>query len=183
MGQEFGDKSPFLYFVSHTDDGLVEAVREGRKSEFRGFEWENEPPDPQAEDTFESSKIKWNRLDDEQGRGIFGLYKELAKLRGEKGQLRGGSRESIEAYEDHDSNALVLRRFGEDKNIVCCFNFRYEAVEVKSLSSECFEVLVDSSDERWGKDKSRIKEQEYVPDGNVNIIIEARNFKVFEMEK
>jgi 1,4-alpha-glucan branching enzyme len=37
MGEEYGEDSPFLYFVSHTDQDLVEAVRQGRKREFADF--------------------------------------------------------------------------------------------------------------------------------------------------
>ena len=36
MGEEFCEKAPFYYFISHTDPGLVEAVRQGRKKETEG---------------------------------------------------------------------------------------------------------------------------------------------------
>ena len=57
MGQEYGESSPFLYFVSHSDPELVEAVREGRKKEFTDFEAEGNYIDPQSEETFNSSKL------------------------------------------------------------------------------------------------------------------------------
>ncbi len=37
MGEEYAEPNPFLYFVSHTDPDLVEAVRKGRKAEFAAF--------------------------------------------------------------------------------------------------------------------------------------------------
>ena len=37
MGEEFGEKNPFQYFVSHGDPDLVKAVQEGRKREFEYF--------------------------------------------------------------------------------------------------------------------------------------------------
>ena len=52
MGEEYGEVAPFLYFVHHGDDGLIEAVRKGRKEEFAAFGWKGEIPDPQDEDTF-----------------------------------------------------------------------------------------------------------------------------------
>ena len=52
MGEEYGEPAPFLYFVSHTDPDLVEAVRMGRRREFREFQWKGEPPDPQAPESF-----------------------------------------------------------------------------------------------------------------------------------
>ena len=37
MGEECSEPHPFLYFVSHTDPDLAEAVRKGRKAEFAAF--------------------------------------------------------------------------------------------------------------------------------------------------
>lgn len=48
MGEEYGETSPFQYFVSHSDENLIESVRKGRKEEFSSFEWSEEIPDPQA---------------------------------------------------------------------------------------------------------------------------------------
>ncbi len=52
MGEEHLEERPFQYFVSHGDPDLVEAVRTGRREEFAAFGWAEEPPDPQAEQTF-----------------------------------------------------------------------------------------------------------------------------------
>ena len=39
MGEEYGEPAPFLYFTSHTDPALAQAVREGRRREFAHFAW------------------------------------------------------------------------------------------------------------------------------------------------
>ena len=52
MGEEYGETAPFLYFVSHNDETLIDAVRKGRQREFASFSWKGEPPDPQSEETF-----------------------------------------------------------------------------------------------------------------------------------
>src|SRR5579862_790268 len=57
MGEEYGETSPFQYFVSHGDKDLIEAVRRGRQEEFASFGWKTEVPDPQAESTFVNSKL------------------------------------------------------------------------------------------------------------------------------
>ena len=49
MGEEWSEPNPFLYFVSHTDPDLCDAVCKGRKEEFKAFHVEddkNEFPDP-----------------------------------------------------------------------------------------------------------------------------------------
>src|SRR5574341_367200 len=43
MGEEYGEEAPFLYFVSHSDPDLIEAVRKGRKQEFTAFNWKGNP--------------------------------------------------------------------------------------------------------------------------------------------
>jgi maltooligosyltrehalose trehalohydrolase len=42
MGEEYNETAPFLYFVSHGDPALIEAVRRGRREEFARFTWEGE---------------------------------------------------------------------------------------------------------------------------------------------
>jgi maltooligosyltrehalose trehalohydrolase len=60
MGEEFGAVQPFLYFTDHEAE-LAQAVRDGRRQEFAGFEAFGDPrqrariPDPNAASTFENS--------------------------------------------------------------------------------------------------------------------------------
>ena len=63
MGEEYGEVAPFLYFIEHSDAGLIEAVRNGRKEEFASFAWQGEPPDPQSPATFDRCKLDWSRLE------------------------------------------------------------------------------------------------------------------------
>ena len=68
MGEEFGAASPFLFFCDFQGE-LAGAVREGRRKEFAHFERFRDPkarekiPDPLAEHTFLSSKLRWDDLD------------------------------------------------------------------------------------------------------------------------
>jgi len=58
MGQEYDEPNPFLFFTDYGDPALQQAVREGRKQEFKDFDFE-EVPDPQDPATFERSKLNW----------------------------------------------------------------------------------------------------------------------------
>jgi malto-oligosyltrehalose trehalohydrolase len=68
MGEEFGARTPFLFFVDFTGD-LAEMVRHGRREEFARFPEFSDPekretiPDPVAEATFLASKLRWNEAD------------------------------------------------------------------------------------------------------------------------
>jgi len=88
MGQEYGERRPFQYFVSHSDEQLVNAVREGRRKEFEAFGWGDEVPDPQAESTFEASKLDWQCLDQREHAQMLALYRDLLTLRREEPGLR-----------------------------------------------------------------------------------------------
>ncbi|WP_374166587.1 hypothetical protein [Arcticibacter sp. MXS-1] len=46
MGEEWVEPHPFLYFVSHTDPQLADAVRKGRKEEFKAFHNQGRPLTP-----------------------------------------------------------------------------------------------------------------------------------------
>jgi 1,4-alpha-glucan branching enzyme len=54
-GEEWVTSSPFLYFANHDDEKMREQVAEGRKSEFAGFGFEGDVPNPEANEIFEKS--------------------------------------------------------------------------------------------------------------------------------
>jgi maltooligosyltrehalose trehalohydrolase len=93
MGEEYGDPAPFLYFVSHSDPGLVDAVRKGRREEFESFGWTADVPDPQAVETFERSRIHFELASQGEHAELRALYRELLAIRREEPALRPGAAE------------------------------------------------------------------------------------------
>lgn len=81
MGEEYGETAPFLYFVSHGDAALIEAVRRGRREEFAAFAWRGEAPDPQDEQTFLRSRLHHASAHEGHHRVLFAFYRELIRLR------------------------------------------------------------------------------------------------------
>jgi maltooligosyltrehalose trehalohydrolase len=81
MGDEYGETAPFQYFVSHSDPGLIDAVRRGRKEEFAAFNWIGEPPDPQDEQTFNRSKLNHCLKKEGHHKILVEFHKELIHLR------------------------------------------------------------------------------------------------------
>jgi maltooligosyltrehalose trehalohydrolase len=82
MGEEYGDESPFYYFVSHSDKELIKAVREGGRKDFSAFLADGEAfPDPQAEATFLRSKLQWSKRKMGKYSVLLEWYKELIGLR------------------------------------------------------------------------------------------------------
>ena len=79
MGDEYAETRPFPYFIDHSDEKLIEAVRQGRKKEFAAFAWKGEPPDPYAVTTFETARMR--RPDEEPHSIMWRFYERLLHLR------------------------------------------------------------------------------------------------------
>ncbi|MDP2381455.1 MAG: malto-oligosyltrehalose trehalohydrolase [Nitrospirota bacterium] len=81
MGEEYGETAPFQYFIEHSDPALIEAVRQGRRSEFAHFGWKaEEVPDPQDCATFERSRVNREGLNERQA-GFLRWTNRLIQLR------------------------------------------------------------------------------------------------------
>jgi maltooligosyltrehalose trehalohydrolase len=156
MGEEYGEESPFLYFVSHTDPGLIESVRRGRKEEFRAFRWSGEPPDPQAEETFLRSKINWEQRGSGRHRLLLELYRELFRLRKATAPLARPDRDRLDVRVMETSRALSVRQWTETVTVLSLFNFGDAEADVpepdRSTTLEdgrTWEKLLDSAEARW----------------------------------
>jgi maltooligosyltrehalose trehalohydrolase len=84
QGEEWGARTPFLYFTDHQDPKLGHAVTEGRTREFASFRWAGEVPDPQAAETFERSKLDWSELTRSPHDEILDWHRRLIALRAER---------------------------------------------------------------------------------------------------
>jgi maltooligosyltrehalose trehalohydrolase len=86
MGEEFGAQSPFLFFCDFEKD-LAAAVTAGRRNEFARFARFNDPdarkgiPDPNAERTFESSRLDWSVIEQPDHQPWLAFYRRLIRLR------------------------------------------------------------------------------------------------------
>lgn len=123
MGEEYSEPNRFMYFVSHTDKELAEAVRKGRKEEFAAFHAQGEAPDPMAEETFLQSKLQWQLLQEEKHRTMFAYYKHLLQLRKSQPAFNNLDRKKLEATANEAANTLLLHRWHNDQHIICLMNF------------------------------------------------------------
>jgi maltooligosyltrehalose trehalohydrolase len=81
QGEEWGARTPFLYFTDHENAELGEAVAAGRAREFSTFSWQGAVPNPQALETFERSKLDWSELTQGAHAELYDWYRELIRLR------------------------------------------------------------------------------------------------------
>ena len=78
MGQEYDETAPFQFFADFQDPALKKAVSEGRRGEFKDFDFAD-VPDPEDPATFERSKLTW--ADGAQNREMLDWYQQLLQLR------------------------------------------------------------------------------------------------------
>jgi maltooligosyltrehalose trehalohydrolase len=146
MGEEHGETNPFLYFVSHGDPALVEAVREGRAREFHRFEWKGEPPDPQAEETFLRSKLDRRHARRPEGEALLRFYTELLALRRSLGVA--GCRAEALALEATDGVLLTVHAPERPVHVILHLGDE-DATLTLPLPAGRYEVVVDSADGAW----------------------------------
>jgi maltooligosyltrehalose trehalohydrolase len=183
MGEEYGETAPFPYFISHTDPELVEAVRKGRREEFRGFTWEKEPPDPQAESTFQSAKLNHELRAAEPHRALFELYQRLIRLRREVPCLANLDKDKMEVVGAERKKLLFVRRWGEEDEVFMLFNYSLEEAAFDlPLAGRCWTRLCDSADEKWGGRGSAPPER-LDAEKNSALMISPRSFVLFQRQR
>jgi 1,4-alpha-glucan branching enzyme len=86
MGEEYGERRPFLFFADFDDD-LAHATRQGRRDEAEKFGGlpagtaARDLPDPGAAATFDRSRLDWSRAASPEGRRQIYFLRELIGLR------------------------------------------------------------------------------------------------------
>lgn len=153
MGEEYGEPNPFLYFVSHSDPGLVDAVRNGRKEEFAAFHAEGEAPDPQSEETFQRSKLQWNKRHEGNHQKLWQFYQALLNLRKTIPALAHANldRNSFDVSGLEDEKLLRLRRWQGNSQVLCLMNFNQQPVQLRmALPPGTWKKSLDSVDTQWG---------------------------------
>ena len=150
MGEEYGEDAPFLYFVSHSDPEVIAAVRKGRNEEFQHFFGDDGPPDPQAEETFERSKLRRALRVEDRHRLLWELYRELIGLRTRRPALALLSKKHME-LDICGERALCWRRWCGSDEAVGVFHFGAEDSRIEvPVPDGVWKKELYSGDPRWG---------------------------------
>ncbi len=152
MGEEYGETAPFLYFTSHSDPGLVQAVREGRRREFAGFACSQEVPDPQNPETFRRSVLDHHLRAREPHRSLRRFYHDVIALRKRSPALRNCSKEHVEVTRLPEQQVLIIRRWQPQEDEILLFvSFAPTPVAmVPPLPPGQWQQMLDSGAERYG---------------------------------
>ncbi|MFW5691603.1 MAG: malto-oligosyltrehalose trehalohydrolase, partial [Chloroflexota bacterium] len=186
MGEEYGELAPFLYFVSHTDPDLVKAVQKGRAEEFAAFEWAGEPPDPQAQATFDRSKLDHTLRERGQHALLLNIYRDLLALRRQYPALTNPDPEGTHVYADARSRIICIERREDAEALRVFMNFA--SAEAQSLSvvgdRTTWVKLRDSSDPAWSLTApvDVIAPDRFIPGEPLTVTLPPRSFVVYVSE-
>jgi maltooligosyltrehalose trehalohydrolase len=151
MGEEYGEDAPFLYFVSHSDPALIEAVRRGRHEEFRAFTWAGEPPDPVSEEVFLRSKLRHELRHEGRHKLLWELYAALIRLRKTRPALALLSKKHMEVDACGDGDTLCWRRWSGADEAVAVFHFGERRAQIElPVPDGRWKKELHSGDLRWG---------------------------------
>jgi maltooligosyltrehalose trehalohydrolase len=175
MGEEYAETNPFPYFVSHTDEALVDAVRKGRREEFADFALVHEPPDPQAVSTFESARLSWARREAGMHARMWQWHHDLLALRRERPalQLLDPTATTVQVFEPE--RALVVTREAADDVVAFVMGFGTTPCVVDvDLPISTWTVALDSIDAPGAP---------FVSEGSVRFDVPARSVLVLVAER
>jgi maltooligosyltrehalose trehalohydrolase len=158
MGEEYGETAPFMYFVSHSDPDLIQAVRAGRQEEFEPFHYADDPPDPESAETFLSCKLNWELHNEGNHKILWDWYCQLINLRKTHPALLNQDRNFIQATSDEDKQLVIVRRWCETSELIFVLNFNSSPVTVTLPIQDNAHKLLDSADTSWAGSGSQTPE-------------------------
>jgi maltooligosyltrehalose trehalohydrolase len=177
MGEEYGETSPFLFFVDHSSKGLLDGVRRGRKKTMEAFGWTETPEDPTDMGTFEKSRIVWERRVSGRHAVMLSYYREVLKLRSELPALaRSGGLTRVGRLTD--APIIYLQRAQDGNEVFAVVNFAQACVRTRlPLDRGVWRRRLDSSDVRWEGPGSSLPE---TVEGSTTISLNPQSAAVFE---
>ncbi len=155
MGEEYGERAPFPFFIDHSDPGIVEATRTGRRAEFP----DHAPasiPDPASPDTFASAILDHTVMADPPHLQVLEFYRDLLLHRQANRAVTApdatttvsSAAVSSTTVSSPSSGATiqVIRHF-DNNEVALLLHF---ADEPGTWASDGWTIVMDSSDERYG---------------------------------
>ena len=150
MGEEYGETAPFLYFVSHSDPDLIEAIRQDKEREFQQLLDSGKFNNPQDANTFYKCKLNWEQHQQGQHQVLWNFYRRLIELRRTVPALKQLSKETLDCSCLEAENLLFVRRWAETSQVFYGINFSTNPVKFEpNIPQGNWQKVLDSAEESW----------------------------------
>ncbi|GAX37747.1 malto-oligosyltrehalose trehalohydrolase [Nodularia sp. NIES-3585] len=178
MGEEYGEESPFIYFISHSDPDLVKAVREGRKQEFLAFSSQREPPDPESLNTFNTCQMNWEKRQSGKHQVLLSFYKKLIQIRSHNPALLKRERENLQIGFNEEKKLISWFRYSENNQIFCVMNFNNcDITFSQEFTGNNWLKILDSAEKKWLGSGSNLSQK---AQSNQELTLPKHSFAVYE---
>ena len=180
MGEEYGERAPFCYFISHGDPDLVEAVRRGRRE---AFPEEKHPPDPYDEEVFLQAKLNHTLRKKTPHRVLYDFYRDLLSIRKSHPILVSPEKGRQEVVVFEKEKVLIHRRWQDTEELIAVYYFGKGSAGVAvPLSAGPWKKILASADNRWAGPGSGIPD-ELVSEGRINLRLAPQSFCLLAGER
>jgi maltooligosyltrehalose trehalohydrolase len=147
MGEEWNCSSPFQYFVDHSDSSLVEAVRRGRREEFKSFQEGNDIPDPFDESTFRNSRLRWEELEKNTYQDVHSYYRKIILLRKKINSIPGND-DTVSSHYDDINEIVTIKKVMHQNVFHLLLFYKNAEIKIPRLPDWNF-LLLNSSGNNW----------------------------------
>jgi maltooligosyltrehalose trehalohydrolase len=153
MGEEYGEKHPFHFFVDFDSRKLNGIVRRGRIRDLRELGFAGRSRDPSGEAAFRESVLGWSARRRGRSRVLLEFYKILISLRRALAKAGMGADAGCRA-KVLDAGLIRLDRPGRGEACVTgLIHFSTEPTRIsraRVLEGHGWRLLLDSASRRWG---------------------------------
>lgn len=150
MGEEYGEEAPFFYFISHSDQDLIEAVRQSKKDEFLEAGHAKDFQDPQDPGTFNKCVLNWEQQNEGKYKVLWDFYKELIFLRRINEALKVLDKKKLEVSTREEDKLLFMRRYSNENQVFYVMNFSDRTLTFDAEPPNAsWQKLLDSADIKW----------------------------------
>jgi len=158
MGEEYGEDTPFFFFISHHDQNNIKAVQEGRRKEFANYSLKEgeDFPDPYDVNTFNRCKLQWHKRKEGKYKVMLDWMKTLIQLRQTNTVLQNLDKNNIQAYNINQDGLIIIRQNDAGNDfLVCCFNFSDKSLNytLPAYKENWYKIL-DSKEQQWMTDET-----------------------------
>ncbi|MBC9933487.1 malto-oligosyltrehalose trehalohydrolase [Chitinophaga qingshengii] len=149
MGEEYGEKNPFLFFTSHSDPDLAEKIKKDRSRGFSAFfNTSKSIPDPQLEDTFRRSCLQWDQTLPPNA-AMLACYRFLIAFRKHRPAMQTGDQASLQIYPAGELPLLIIKRTSGQDAVLILLNFDKAVQTYHHMAPTPLKKIFDSAHEMW----------------------------------
>ncbi len=180
MGEEYGEDADFVYFTSHSDQELVNAIRQSRDKELKLIGFEGSPYDPQSVELFQQCTLDWKKQENKPHSVLWRFYQRLIHLRRSHPVLKHLDKQSLKVTACETDQLLLMHRWKGTSQVFYMMNFGdRNAVLQPALPTGSWQKLLDSATTEWAGSGSKLPEK--LP-ALQTIEISAKSFVLYEMQ-